>query len=179
MTLMSLERPYPPDPYSLMPQLPSFTLTSPDIVDGQRLDTAFSVDGDNVSPALEWSGAPEGTQSFVVGCFDADAPTPSGFWHWNAIDIPPTTTSLPRGAGARDGDRLPAGAYHVRNDGGEPGFMGAAPPPGDHEHRYFFSVHAVDVPNLGVGPGVSNAVVAFNLAFHSLARAVIVGTYQR
>ncbi|WP_425953920.1 YbhB/YbcL family Raf kinase inhibitor-like protein [Xylanimonas sp. McL0601] len=176
---MSLERPYPPDPYSLLPQVPSFSLTSPDITDGQRLDVAYSVDGTNDSPTLEWSGFPEGTQSFVVNVFDPDAPTPSGYWHWNAVDIPATTTSLPRGAGALGGSALPAGAYHVRNDGGQDGFMGAAPPPGDHEHRYFYAVHAVDTPHLGVGPDASNAVVAFNLAFHTLARAVIVGTYQR
>ncbi|QAY62440.1 YbhB/YbcL family Raf kinase inhibitor-like protein [Xylanimonas allomyrinae] len=176
---MSLERPYPPDPYSLLPHAPSFALTSPDVTDGQRLDTAFTVDGENASPALAWSGFPEGTQSFVVSAFDPDAPTPSGYWHWNAVDIPATTTSLPRGAGALGGAALPAGAYHVRNDGGEPGYMGAAPPPGDHEHRYFFAVHALDVPRLGVGPEASNAAVAFNVVFHTLARAVIVGTYQR
>ncbi|PZR52507.1 YbhB/YbcL family Raf kinase inhibitor-like protein [Xylanimonas oleitrophica] len=176
---MSLERPYPPDPYSLLPQVPSFTLTSPDITEGQRLDTAFTADGEGVSPALEWSGFPEGTQSFVVSVYDPDAPTPSGFWHWNAVDVPVTTTALPRGAGAPDGSGLPAGAYQVRNDGGEPGFTPAAPPQGDHEHRYYFAVHALDVPQLGVGPDASNAAVAFNAVFHTLARAVLVATYQR
>ncbi|MCL1870622.1 MAG: YbhB/YbcL family Raf kinase inhibitor-like protein [Promicromonosporaceae bacterium] len=176
---MSLDRPYPPDPYSLLPQVPSFTLTSPDVVDGQRLDARFSVDGAGESPALEWSGAPEGTASFVVNVYDPDAPTPSGYWHWNVVDVPATTTSLPRGAGAVGGASLPAGAYHVRSDGGEDGYEGSGPPAGDHEHRYFIAVHAVDVPQLGVGPGASNAVVAFNLAFHTLGRAVIVGTYQR
>ncbi|GAB2466021.1 YbhB/YbcL family Raf kinase inhibitor-like protein [Xylanimonas ulmi] len=176
---MSLERPYPPDPYSLLPQAPTFTLTSPDITDGQRLDATFSADGENVSPALAWSGFPEGTQSFVVNVFDPDAPTPSGYWHWSVVDLPVTTTSLPRGAGAVGGAGLPAGAFHVRNDGGEHGFIGAAPPPGDHEHRYYFAVHAVDVPKLGVGPDASNATVAFHLAFHTLARAVIVASYQR
>lgn len=75
---MSLDRPYPPDPYSLLPQVPSFTLTSPDITAGKALPATFTADGDNVSPALEWSGFPEDTQSFVVSVFDPDAPTPSG-----------------------------------------------------------------------------------------------------
>ncbi|QAY70815.1 YbhB/YbcL family Raf kinase inhibitor-like protein [Xylanimonas protaetiae] len=176
---MSLERPYPPDPYSLLPQVPSFTLTSPDVADGQRLDVRFSADGAGASPALEWSGFPAGTQSFAVSVYDPDAPTPSGFWHWNAYDIPASVTSLAADAGAADGGNLPAGAAQVRNDGGSYGFTPAAPPHGDHEHRYFFAVHALDVPTLGIGPEVSNAVVAFNAVFHTLARAVLVGTYQR
>jgi Raf kinase inhibitor-like YbhB/YbcL family protein len=176
---MSLDRPYPPDPYALLPQVPPFTLTSTDISDGARIAPDFTVDGANLSPALAWSGFPVETRSFGVNVFDPDAPTPSGFWHWNVIDIPAAVTSLARGAGAVGGSGLPTGAFHVRNDGGMDGYMGSAPPPGDHEHRYFFAVHAVDVPHLDVDAGASNAVVAFNLAFHTLARAVIVGTYQR
>ena len=176
---MDLTRPLPPDPYSLLPQAPTFTLTSPDISDGQRLPADFSVDGEGVSPALEWSGFPEGTQSFVVSCFDPDAPTPSGYWHWNLVDVPASVTSLRRGAGAPDGSALPEGAYQVRNDAGEPGFTPAAPPPSDREHRYFFAVHALDTPELGVGPDATNAVVAFNVVFHTLARAVLVAIYQR
>ena len=176
---MDLTRPLPPDPYSLLPQAPSFNLTSPDFSDGQRLPTDFTTDGQNVSPALEWSGFPDGTQSFVVSCYDPDAPTPSGFWHWNLVDVPASVTSLARGAGAADGSGLPDGAYQVRNDGGQPGFMGAAPPPGDREHRYFFAVHALDTAQLGVGRDASNAAVGFNVTFHTLARAVLVATYQR
>jgi Raf kinase inhibitor-like YbhB/YbcL family protein len=176
---MDLTRPLPPDPYSMLPQVPSLELTSPDVTDGAPLAADFTVDGAGTSPALTWSGAPAATKSFVVSCFDPDAPTPSGYWHWNLVDLPDTTTALPRGAGAADGSGLPDGAYQVRHDGGSPGFAGAAPPPGDHAHRYVFAVHAVDVPRLGVGPDASNAVVAFNLAFHTLARGVLVGTYQR
>ncbi len=176
---MTLERPYPPDPYSLLPVVPSFTLTSPYLTDGVRLPDVFSVDGENVSPELTWSGFPEETKSFVVNMYDPDAPTPSGFWHWNVVDVPASTTSLPRDAGAVGGANLPPGAYHVRNDGGQDGYMGAAPPQGDHEHRYFFAVHALDVEKLDVNPDASNAAVGFNLAFHTLARAVLVTTYQR
>lgn len=176
---MDLSRPYPPDPYSLLPEVASFTLSSPDVTDGGPLAVDFTVDGDGVSPALEWSGFPEGTQSFIVSCFDPDAPTPSGYWHWNMVDVPSSVTSLPRGAGAADGSGLPDGAYHVRSDGRTPGFEGAAPPPGDREHRYVFAVHALDVPQLGVGPDATGAQVAFNAVFHTLARAVLVGTYRR
>ncbi|WP_166847272.1 YbhB/YbcL family Raf kinase inhibitor-like protein [Isoptericola sp. BMS4] len=176
---MDLSRPLPPDPYSLLPEVPTLEVTSPDVADGAPLATDFTVDGANVSPALAWSGAPAGTRSFVVSCFDPDAPTPSGFWHWNLVDVPAGTTSLARGAGSPDESGLPDGAFHVRHDGGDPGFMGAAPPPGDHPHRYLFGVHAVDVDRLPVVTDASNAVVAFNLAFHTLARGVLVGTYRR
>jgi Raf kinase inhibitor-like YbhB/YbcL family protein len=175
---MSLDRPVAPDPYELMPKLPGFRLRSDEVQDGKLLpDTQVASKG-NASPQLSWSGAPEGTKSFVVTCFDPDAPTPSGFWHWGVVDVPASVTELPSGAGSEDGAQLPSGAFQLRNDGGTQGFMGAAPPEGDHVHRYYFVVHAVGEDSLGVGPDASFAVVSFNLAFKAIGRAILVGTYQ-
>ncbi|WFE95300.1 YbhB/YbcL family Raf kinase inhibitor-like protein [Micromonospora sp. WMMD987] len=174
---MTLERPIAPDPYELLPTVPSFDLASDDVRNGEPMDAKYahgSTGGENVSPQLAWSGFPAGTKSFVVTCFDPDAPTGSGFWHWVLVDVPTSTTSLP--TGVREADL--GGAFSVRNDYGDTGYGGAAPPPGDRPHRYVFAVHAVDVEKLGVGPDASPAYVGFNLAFHTLARAVIRPTYQ-
>jgi Raf kinase inhibitor-like YbhB/YbcL family protein len=173
---MSLERPVAPDPYSLLPQVASFTVSSTDVSDGQPLSQAHVFEGGNTSPQLSWSGFPPETKSFVVTCFDPDAPVPSGFWHWVVVNIPVSVTSLDTGAGASD-DTLPDGAFHVRSDFGTRAFGGAAPPPGDQVHRYYFVVHAVDVDELDVNSDASPAVVGFNLAFHTLGRAILVPTY--
>ena len=173
---MSLDRPVTPDPYDLLPSVASFTVTSDDVADGEPLKDDQVADAGNTSPQLSWSGAPEGTKSFVVTCFDPDAPTPSGFWHWVAVDIPADVTSLDTGAGASD-DSLPGAAFHVRNDMSTLDFTGAAPPQGDQVHRYYFVVHAVGEETLGVDASASPAVVSFNLAFKTLGRAIIHGTY--
>jgi Raf kinase inhibitor-like YbhB/YbcL family protein len=172
---MSLDRPIAEDPYAKLPSVGSFTVTSTDVSDGQPLKDDQVAEKGNTSPQLSWSGAPEGTKSFVVTCYDPDAPTPSGFWHWVAVDIPGDVTELAAGAASAG---LPGSAFHCRNDAGEHGFTGAAPPQGDHVHRYYFVVHAVGEDSLGVDENASPAVVSFNLAFKTLARAQVVGTYQ-
>jgi len=174
---MSLDRPVKPDPYDLLPAVPSFSVTSDDVTDGQPLKDDQVAEHGNTSPQLSWSGAPEGTKSYTVTCFDPDAPTPSGFWHWAVVDLPPDVTSLDAGAGAASAS-LPGGAFMLKNDGGVVGFMGAAPPPGDQVHRYYFVVHAVTEDSLGIGADASFAVMSFNLAFKTAGRAIVTGTYQ-
>lgn len=178
------ETPRPPLPYDFLPPLPLLTVTSNDITDGQRLPEAHLADsmgmtGGNLSPHLSWSGAPAETQSFAITCYDPDAPTGSGFWHWVLFDIPASVTELPRGAGSGSMEGLPKGARHARNDGGFAGYMGAAPPPGHGEHRYVFAVHAVGIPTLGLDESASPAYVGFTLTFNSLARGLLTTVYGR
>ena len=175
---MSLDRPVAPDPYELMPATASFAVTSTDVRPGELMADTYAFAAGNTSPQLSWSGYPDGTKSFVVSCFDPDAPIPSGFWHWVMANIPASVTSLPTGAGAGDGAGVPAGAVQLRNDFGTMGYGGAAPPTGDRPHRYYFVVHAVDLDALPVDESTSPAVVGFNLAFHTVARAILVPTYQ-
>jgi Raf kinase inhibitor-like YbhB/YbcL family protein len=174
---MTLERPQAEDPYAKLPPVASFTVTSADFENGQPLPASATGTGLNQSPQLTWSDVPQGTESFVVTCFDPDAPTPSGFWHWVVADLPQFVTSLDAGAGESNAT-LPQGAFHLRNDLGHAAYDGAGPPEGDPAHRYYFVVHAVRGSALGIGPDASPAVVSFNLAFKTLGRAIIVGTHQ-
>lgn len=173
----NFERPVAPDPYDSLPKVASFTLTSDDVTHGEPLKSGQVAASGDTSPQLSWSGAPEGTESYVVSCFDPDAPTPSGFWHWTLVDVPASVTSLDAGAGA-EGAQTPGASFHVRNDAGSFAFTGAAPPEGDGAHRYYFVVHAVGAETLGVDASVSPTIVAFNLVFKGLGRAVLMGTHQ-
>ena len=101
----------------------TFTVASNNFKDGDYLpkdfilsaDFGFGCAGGNKSPHLKWSGAPIGTKSFAVTCYDPDAPTGSGFWHWLMVNIPATVSELAEGAGSKGG-RLPAGALQTRTD---------------------------------------------------------------
>ncbi|MFC9249438.1 YbhB/YbcL family Raf kinase inhibitor-like protein [Streptomyces sp. NPDC057136] len=166
-----------PLPHDFHPVVPSFTVVSEDLEPGGVLADAQVLAEGNTSPQLRWEGFPAETRSFAVTCFDPDAPTGSGFWHWVLFDIPASVTELPAGAGSGKFDGLPAGAVHVRNDYGSKDFGGAAPPAGEN-HRYVFTVYAVDSEKLGADGGVSPAVVGFNLRFHTLGRAQLVGEYE-
>jgi Raf kinase inhibitor-like YbhB/YbcL family protein len=172
-----------PSPYDWLPQLPALDLRSNDVQDGGRLGPAhlsglFGVPGgEDRSPHLAWSGAPSGTQSYAVTMYDPDAPTASGFWHWAVFDVTSDVTELATDAGNGSPGSLPDGAKTLRNDAGLARFLGAAPPEGHGDHRYYIAVHAVDVPMLDVGLDASPGLLGFNLFMHAIARGVLVATY--
>ena len=161
----------------------ALTLTSPDIKPGgkiaaEQVFNSFGCTGQNVSPALAWSGAPKGTKSFAISMYDPDAPTGSGFWHWWVANLPADTTGLPKGAGSASGTGLPAGAVQPRNDFSLIGYDGPCPPKGA-PHHYHITVYAIDVDKLDVDKNASAAVFGFNAHFHTLAKAELVGIYGR
>ncbi|MFE3032955.1 YbhB/YbcL family Raf kinase inhibitor-like protein [Streptomyces canus] len=167
-----------PDPYTVLPQAPVFTLRSNDIAEGRDMPVAqrspaMGGPGNDESPHLVWEGFAPGTRSFAVTCFDVDAPTGSGFWHWAVYNLPGSVTELPSGAGAPGGAGLPAGAKTVHNDGRQKRYMGAAPPPGTGTHRYIFAVHALDVDSLDIEEGSTPAWLNFHFLGHTLGRATL------
>ena len=171
------------NPYDPLPKVPTFEVTSTDIAEGQTLSNPqvsriLGAGGQDVSPQLSWQGAPAGTRSYAVTCYDPDAPTASGFWHWAVLNLPADTTELATGVGDQAGGELPDGAIQLNGDAGVPGYVGAAPPPGHGPHRYFFVVHAVDVESLDVPRTATPAVLGFNLFFHTLARATLTAVYE-
>ncbi|HEX6510687.1 MAG TPA: YbhB/YbcL family Raf kinase inhibitor-like protein [Chloroflexota bacterium] len=136
----------------------------------------FGCDGGNKSPHLRWEGAPADTKSFAVTCYDPDAPTGSGFWHWVIVNIPPNVTELPEGAG-NPGGQLPGGALQTRTDIGQPGYVGPCPPQGDPPHRYQFTVFALGADQLQVSADTSAAIVGFQMHFCTLEKAMLTGKY--
>ncbi|SDX25903.1 hypothetical protein SAMN05421504_102830 [Amycolatopsis xylanica] len=169
--------PQAPNPYDFLPPVPSFSLRSNDIADGEtlakpQLSGIFGAGGEDVSPHLAWADFPAETKSFAITCFDPDAPTASGFWHWAVANIPVSVTEIATGG------EPPEGSVTLKGDGGVAQYLGAAPPSGHGQHRYFFVVHAVDVEKLDVDESATPAFLGFNLFMHSLGRATIMAVYE-
>jgi Raf kinase inhibitor-like YbhB/YbcL family protein len=137
----------------------------------------YTCDGEDVAPPLQWSGAPDRTQSFALIVDDPDAPDPAApqrvFVHWVLYDLPRTADGLPEGVTAR---ALPAGTREGKNDWQRTGYGGPCPPKG--RHRYFFRLYALG-KLLGDLRKPSKADLEAAMADHVLATAELVGTYER
>jgi Raf kinase inhibitor-like YbhB/YbcL family protein len=135
--------------------------------------------GKNVSPELEWSGAPAGTKSFALTVYDPDAPTGSGFWHWQIFNLPASAAKLEAGAGDPKGGKAPKGSVQGRNDYGNVGYGGPCPPPGHGPHRYVFTLFALKVDRLDLDASASAAVIGFNLNANVIAKASFTAKFGR
>lgn len=168
----------------LSPANAKMTLSSPDIKPGgtiklEQVLNTFGCTGQDISPALSWSGAPAGTKSLALTVYDPDAPTGSGWWHWVVFDLPAGTTSLPKNAGDLKANLAPKGSVQSRTDFGTPGWGGPCPPKGDKPHHYIFTIYALDIDHLPATADSSAAFVGFNIHFHTLGKATLTGHYGR
>lgn len=161
-----------------------FRLTSPDVkpngpIQMEQVFNSFGCTGKNISPALAWSGAPEGTQSFALLVHDPDAPTGgAGWWHWLVVNIPATATGLAKDAGRADGSNLPAGAAHVDTDFGGPGWGGPCPPAGDKPHRYNFTLYALKTERLDTS-GARASLAGYMVNGNAIGKASLTGKFGR
>jgi Raf kinase inhibitor-like YbhB/YbcL family protein len=167
------------------PSQPKFVLSSPDAQLAAKVPevytaNVFGCSGGNMSPPLQWTGAPAGTKSFVVTLFDPDEHgDPSGWWHWIIYDLPASAGTLPKGAGAEHSSVLPPGTMQGRTDLGNDAYHGPCPDKGDPPHRYTFTVYALSVEKLDVPPDSSGAMVVSTAKEHLLGKAVFIAHYGR
>src|SRR5213595_1616015 len=158
------------NPYDNLPSAASFSLTSSDLREGEKLampqvSGIFGADGQDISPQLSWSGFPSGTQSFVVTMCDPEAPTVLGFWHWAVVNIPGDVTELPAGAGDGSGSGLPPGAFQLPNDA--------------RTTRYVFAALAVDAERIEIDKEATPAWLMYQIFDCTLGRAFLEGWYER
>ncbi|MBI3849061.1 MAG: YbhB/YbcL family Raf kinase inhibitor-like protein [Verrucomicrobia bacterium] len=149
-------------------------LTSETFAEGHPIPTKYTCDGADVSPPLQWSGAPPGTKSFALICDDPDAPM--GTWvHWVLYGLPASISALPEKLPTSD--KLPDGARQGITHFKRTGYGGPCPPPGT-PHRYFFKLYALDT-ELALKPRVTKPDLLKAMQGHVLSEASLMGVYQR
>ncbi len=144
-------------------------ISSPAFDGHGRIPERHTSDGEDVAPALEWSGVPEGTQALAVVVHDPDAPLVDGFTHWVAYGIDAEATGIPEDSGT---------AVQGTNSLGEQGYNGPAPPPGHGPHHYYFWVYALD-EDLDLEPGLERRALLEKIEDHVIEQARVIGVYER
>jgi len=151
-------------------QIKDLRISSPAFRFGQAIPRRHTGEGKDVSPALEWSGVPDGTRELALICHDPDAPLPHGFTHWVLYGIPPETQGLVEGD---DG-----GFTEGRTSLGKQEYGGPMPPEGHGPHHYYFWLYALDTQT-DAGPGLTRATLLDTIEEHVIEQARLVGTYER
>ena len=162
----------------------SLTLSSQDIAQGEFMANAqefngFGCSGGDISPHLKWSNAPKGTKSFAITVYDPDAPTGSGWWHWQVVNIPMTLMEIQSGAGDTEANIALKGSTQIQNDYGSRGFGGACPPEGHGVHHYRFTVHALSVEKLELPEDASGALAGYMINANTIESSTIESLYKR
>jgi hypothetical protein len=143
---------------------------SPAFAPLERIPQRYSSDGENLSPPLEWSGIPSGTQQLAIICHDPDAPLPRGFTHWLLYNIPPTVNQISEVSGSKFTEGV--------NSMNRPGYTGPAPPPGHGRHHYYFWIYALDTV-LDLAPNLNREQLLAAIEKHVIEQARLVGVYER
>jgi Raf kinase inhibitor-like YbhB/YbcL family protein len=160
----------------------SFSVKVDDLDRGQfgneQVYGGFGCHGDNVSPRISWSHLPFGTKSIVVTVHDPDAPTSGlGWTHWEVVNIPPSQTSIEKGASG-NAKLLPSGAIETLTDFGDSRYGGPCPPEGE-SHRYVVTASALNVAGIDVKAASSPALVAYQMHGKVIGKAQFVARYHR
>ena len=156
-------------------------ITSSVFSEGGPIPVKYTGEGDDISPPLAWSGAPEATRQLALICDDPDAPRPEPWVHWVIYKIPADATELPEGIAKTAELDEPAAAVQGGNswpEGKNVGYGGPMPPPGHGKHHYFFKLYALDV-ELTDGPGLDKAGLLSAMSGHVIAEGQLMGTYER
>jgi Raf kinase inhibitor-like YbhB/YbcL family protein len=156
----------------------SIRITSNAFDAGQRIPTKFTGDGDDVSPALAWSGVPAGAKVLALIVDDPDAPRAEPWVHWLLYKLPPTTGGLPEGVPTDKKLAHLGDALQGRNDFKKIGYGGPAPPTGHGVHNYRFHLYAL-YHALQLEPGLDKKPLITAMSGHILDEGVLVGTYER
>ena len=143
-------------------------IKSPAFEGHKRIPDRHTSNGENLAPALEWSGAPDGTKAFAIVVHDPDAPLVDGYTHWVAYGIASDATGLPEGG---------EGPVQGLNSMGEEGYTGPAPPPGHGPHHYYFWIYALD-EDLALPPGLDRRALLEQIEDHVIEQARLIGTYS-
>jgi hypothetical protein len=158
----------------------AMTVTSPTLKAGETIPREYTADGRNVSPPLQWSGAPASTKEFAVICDDPDVPMPQPFVHWVIYKIPATATGLPENIPIDPAAAMPmeiAGAVQGLSGFKRTIYRGPAPPPGK-PHHYHFKVYAIDAV-VDLKPGLTKAELLEAIKGHVVGEGELVGIYER
>ena len=161
-----------------------FEIFSQDIKYGKKISenhvfNSFGCTGQNIFPQISWKNVPEKTKSFALTVYDPDAPTGSGWWHYNLVNIPVKYNELPTNFGKDDKFAINDGMMQVRNDFGSYKFGGPCPPKGDKPHRYFFTIYALKTDKLDIPETATSAYAGFMIKQNVIAKAELVAPYGR
>ena len=155
-----------------------FLISSPAFKNNERIPKEHTGQGDDISPELSWSGAPDNTKEFVIICDDPDAPTAEPWVHWVIYGIPGSASSLPTTLPPQPILNKVGNALQGRNSWNTIGYRGPLPPPGSGNHHYHFSIFALDKA-LGLKPGLSKNDVMKQIGGHVIGKSTITGIYSR